>query len=345
MSVSRALGLVGVSLLAVALVPLGFLRARRRELVGAAVVLVVAGIHAVTAPRVGGALVCHRSSAYGDIRVLDYGPDRFFMSNAACEGQVDRETGNSILFYNYVLMSRLLLAHPDAKRALVIGLGVGLQARELERRGIETDVVEIDPAVADVAREFFGFALSRGKLYIEDARTFIAAPPTHGYDLVIVDAFQGERLPLDLLTVESFRDIREKVLAPDGVMGVNLLGFGDGKLTPGAAALHRTIAREFPSVVAFPVLEEGEAAGNVEILASCRPLEARATEVQMSTFPKGQMRGFHWDGIFQVPSTPGPVLTDDENPYDALDREDALRLRSRINEAYPADLRPIMLID
>lgn len=76
----------------------------------------------------------------------------------------------------------------------MVGLGAGKMANTLhERYGIATDTLEIDPAVADAAADYFGFK-PRGKNIIGDARYEIRHL-TGPYDLIIHDCFTGGSEP------------------------------------------------------------------------------------------------------------------------------------------------------
>jgi len=81
---------------------------------------------------------------------------------------------------------------------------------------------EIDPAVQRLARDgrFFHFLEACGndpRIVLGDARLTLGAVPDHAYDLIVIDAFSSDSIPLHLLTREALALYHRK-LAPDGVV-------------------------------------------------------------------------------------------------------------------------------
>ena len=103
------------------------------------------------------------------------------------------------------------------------GLGAGTSANAFIRHGISTTIVEVDPAVYDAARKWFGLPdPGPGKVFIEDARAWAANQAVHKgdlYDVVIHDCFSGGGVPEHIFTVEFWNDLKA-VMAPDAVFVV-----------------------------------------------------------------------------------------------------------------------------
>jgi spermidine synthase len=145
----------------------------------------------------------------------------------------------------HFVYARLMLAAvalvPQPRRILVVGLGGGALPAYLRRHFPATaiDVVEIDLAVAAVAREDFGYREdARLQTHIADGRTFIRAMPAGHYDVVLLDAFGSEKVPAHLTTLEFLADIR-RVLAPGGVAASNLWNSRYNSLYGDMLATHR----------------------------------------------------------------------------------------------------------
>jgi len=105
----------------------------------------------------------------------------------------------------------------------VIGLGVGTVATY----GLKGDTFrfyEINQAVADAAvKEFRYLALTRARwdIVLGDARLSLERDNEQRFDVLVLDAFSGDAIPVHLLTREAF-DIYLQRLKPGGVIAVNI---------------------------------------------------------------------------------------------------------------------------
>ncbi len=110
----------------------------------------------------------------------------------------------------------------------VIGLGAGTIAA-LGHEGDTVRFFEINPAVVDFSRRYFTF-LSGAKAHVEvvggDARLSLerelrSPAAHHTYDVMAIDAFSGDAIPVHLLTREAFALYRE-ALREDGILAVHV---------------------------------------------------------------------------------------------------------------------------
>lgn len=124
------------------------------------------------------------------------------------------------------------LAFIDApERLLVMGLGGGTLPRFFHKTlpSALVEVVEIDPGVLEVAREFCGFVEDdRLRAHIEDGRDFIERHEA-SYDVVVLDCFSQEAIPEHLLTLEFLLEVR-KSLSLSGMAVANIWGRADNRL-------------------------------------------------------------------------------------------------------------------
>lgn len=153
------------------------------------------------------------------LRCLEFPPGRVLQSCA----RPDRPADLSLPYLRS--MTTVLALHPGPRSALFLGLGAGSLPSFLQRHAPELRqvVVEIDPAVVEVARRFFGFKPSPAtRVEIGDARAFVTRTPAH-FDLVFIDAYGPDDVPRPLTTVEFHRAVRS-CLAPGGVVAANLWG-------------------------------------------------------------------------------------------------------------------------
>lgn len=130
------------------------------------------------------------------------------------------------LVFDYARLSFVgLLPHPDPQRILVVGLGGGSIPKAFNQLYPEAkiDVVEIDPAVVDVAEKYFDFKESDNvNVIVKDARVFVKQAGIMGreYDYIMLDAFNGDYIPEHLMTREWLEE-NKRILADDGVLVAN----------------------------------------------------------------------------------------------------------------------------
>lgn len=113
------------------------------------------------------------------------------------------------------------------RRIAVVGLGAGTLAA-WGRNGDTLRFYEINPDVERIARTWF-FFLNDSKAHTEvvlgDARVQLerelAAGRSQDFDLIAVDAFSSDSIPMHLLTAEC-ADIYRQRLAPGGVLALHI---------------------------------------------------------------------------------------------------------------------------
>jgi hypothetical protein len=111
----------------------------------------------------------------------------------------------------------------SGRRIGVIGLGVGTIAAYAEP-GDFVRFYEINPLVIHVARKYFRFLNEcRGAVEIVagDARLALARESPQQFDLLAVDAFSGDAVPIHLLTREAF-ELYFRHLRASGVLAVHV---------------------------------------------------------------------------------------------------------------------------
>ena len=105
----------------------------------------------------------------------------------------------------------------------VVGLGVGTLAA-YGRAGDSIRFYEINPAVLPIAKNLFTYlrASPAALTFIEgDARASLAAEPPQHFDVLAVDAFSGDAIPLHLLTTQAMTLYRRH-LAPGGILAFHV---------------------------------------------------------------------------------------------------------------------------
>ncbi|KAI0750969.1 S-adenosyl-L-methionine-dependent methyltransferase [Daedaleopsis nitida] len=153
--------------------------------------------------------------------------------NLLMEDEAGNKLGDTIYSAFVVQEAALLAAKNDPKNALIIGLGTGVAASSFMRQGIPTTLVEIDPAVYDAAKRFFGLPVPPPeRLFIEDARGWVhntsvtlkSRPTDVGrFDIVVHDCFSGGSVPAHLFTQQFWTTLKD-IVTPDAIIAVNFAG-------------------------------------------------------------------------------------------------------------------------
>ena len=115
------------------------------------------------------------------------------------------------------------LLRPSSLRIGVIGLGTGTLAAYAEPNDV-LRFYEINPLVEKLARTEFTFlADCRGKLEIVlgDGRLSLENEPDQHYDLLVVDAFNGDAIPVHLLTQQAM-ELYFHHLKPSGILALHV---------------------------------------------------------------------------------------------------------------------------
>jgi hypothetical protein len=101
----------------------------------------------------------------------------------------------------------------------IIGLGAGVVASWM-KPGDTLTFYEISPNVVDIANREFTFladTAARHEIIMGDGRLSLEREPARGYDLLGIDAFSGDSIPMHLVTREAMA-LYVKHLKPDGVI-------------------------------------------------------------------------------------------------------------------------------
>lgn len=109
-------------------------------------------------------------------------------------------------------------------------MGTGIAATSFARQNIDISVIEIDAAVYNASRQYFGLPnLDSDRIYLEDAGVVVAEKrrlalengisSADKYDYVVHDCFSGGGVPAHLYTLEFWEDLKT-IMNPEGVVAV-----------------------------------------------------------------------------------------------------------------------------
>jgi SAM-dependent methyltransferase len=113
--------------------------------------------------------------------------------------------------------------HDVPLRVGVIGLGAGTLA-VYGRAGDFYRFYELNPLVIDLARQEFTFLRDSGAnvdLVLGDGRSSLERETDAPYDILVVDAFTGDSIPVHLLSIEAFQ-LYFRHLKPDGILALHI---------------------------------------------------------------------------------------------------------------------------
>jgi spermidine synthase len=264
----------------------------------------------------------HRANSnFGLLQVLDSESSdyRLYLNDYLVQNTYSPMTKQSLSMFTYMLHDLARAYTPELRRALCIGLGVGIVPMQFVRDGVSVDVVEINPGVVPVARQYFDCDPGRLNLVIDDGRHFVNQT-TNRYDAIVLDAFLGDSSPSHLMTREAFDAMRRR-LQPEGTLVINCFADFRPRHDYFGASLDQTLKSVFRSVRIHAL-----SGGNVFFVASDRPELAIVHALDFSGVhdrARSQVEGAFQSLVAANPRQ-GRVLTDDYNPvefYDAANRE------------------------
>ena len=164
-------------------------------------------------------------------------------------------------FYHENLVHTAAIAHPAPEKALIIGGGDGGSAEELLKYPTMKSVtlVEIDLAVVDIARKYFG-AVHRGALSdprlaikVEDGLAFVRST-TETFDLIVLDLTDPGGPSEPLYTADFYRACAAR-LNPTGALTLHIASpvAHPDRIRAGLANLRAAFAIVAPYLVCIPL--------------------------------------------------------------------------------------------
>ncbi|HKB46927.1 MAG TPA: fused MFS/spermidine synthase, partial [Ktedonobacterales bacterium] len=194
--------------------------------------LLVGGTTAIVATVTSGAqaAVASKRNFYGILRVTQRtdksGPWRTLRHGHVVHGtQFLQDPQRTTTYYgphSGVALAFNALERPR-RRVAIVGLGAGTMAA-WGRAGDTFRFYEINPDVEAMARDWFTFlkdSRARTEVVLGDARVQLESELDRGlsedFDMIAVDAFSGDTIPVHLLTAECARIYRRR-LAPGGLL-------------------------------------------------------------------------------------------------------------------------------
>lgn len=271
------------------------------------------------------------NSVYHHIRVTQEGSLRALrFDNYHYQSKMDINNPYSGHFGYIDLIFEAFLFKPDIETVLMLGLGGGSTPKlfNFYQPNLDLLSVELDPAVVDVAEEYFFYDSEELPVEVDDARAWLRRSRQH-YDLIVQDTYSsnvyGTFIPFHLATLEYFQIVRNR-LSDDGIFAINVIGtvYG-GEPNRVITSVYRTMHEVFPQLYMFAASD----VQNVVIIATLdedrkdifditRLSEALLRD-RRSEFPPGFQNGvFRFSDTAPSGLADATILTDDYAPTDNL---------------------------
>lgn len=223
----------GIIVTVAAIGAMGFMRRPWRFGLGVAAVMLLG---ATVAPDGGNMIFSHRSF-FGLVRVRQDAADKI---NTLIHGSINHGTQSYAqdlrriprTYYHRSGPLGQTIAAMEKAGTLgdvgVIGLGTGTVAA-YAKAGMHMTFYEIDPMVKAVASDpryftYLSDAAAAGAdidIVLGDARLQLETAPAHAYDLLVLDAYSSDAIPIHLLTREALELYLAK-LQPEGIMALHI---------------------------------------------------------------------------------------------------------------------------
>jgi len=167
-------------------------------------------------------------SPFGKYKIVDTNyngrPARvLYGSRSSPQSGAAHDDNPELLFdYNQLFLEIMMSRTP--KKVLVIGGGAFMLPIAAFHRfpNMHIDVVEIDPLLVKLSRDFFDLPDNkRMGVHVGDGAAFVASAKGR-YDMIILDAFSGYDIPHHLLEREAITRYKQR-LTKDGVIAINFI--------------------------------------------------------------------------------------------------------------------------
>ncbi|CDZ78525.1 spermidine synthase [Legionella massiliensis] len=165
---------------------------------------------------------------YGVKQVLNSKGAYVLISQNTMHGfQISKEPkieNGAMAYYGPVLSAvQQLQQRKEALDVTIIGLGTGMMACQF-RLADKLQIIDIDQQVINIADHYFSYlrdcppkiSLSEG-----DGRLVLMANKDASADLLVVDAFSSDAIPIHLLTMEAF-DLYQQKIKKNGAILINI---------------------------------------------------------------------------------------------------------------------------
>lgn len=219
----EAIGLVAVLLIAVSWGLVPRIHTIKRAVVSVLLIITIC----IPAPIETGVANIDTASAHYKVITgfYDARPVRGLVTGPGGTQSATYQDGSEELVFWYTQQMADLTVAQKPKSVLLLGGGAFTLPQHLSERLPDTtiDVVEIDPGLATISVDHFGYE-QPGNVHeiFTDARTYVNQA-TKQYDVILVDVYGDASIPFSLMTKEYGQAVG-KLLKQDGILVANIIG-------------------------------------------------------------------------------------------------------------------------
>lgn len=126
-----------------------------------------------------------------------------YKQGGCCQSEADR---NGVSLASYIHSIFGLILQTRARKVLLIGCGGGTLGTMLARKNLAVTAVDVNPAAFEFARLYFDLPDDVG-CKVADGYEFLLSDGG-SYDAIVLDAYQGDQIPVHLQSLDFFKLIR-----------------------------------------------------------------------------------------------------------------------------------------
>jgi spermidine synthase len=136
---------------------------------------------------------------------------------------LDKHPNGEISYYGGIApLIKTMKAQLHPMTITLIGLGAGSMVCQFNPDNV-LHVVEIDQQVINIAKDQRLFTYlkkcpGQWDIHKQDGRLFVQSLPDHSQNLIVIDAFSSDAIPVHLLTQEAFKIYQQKITPNGGIL-------------------------------------------------------------------------------------------------------------------------------
>lgn len=255
---------------------------------------------------------------------------RILYVNNTAQSIIDKKNPEYSLWDWSYYMPSAASVFPVGSDVLLLGLGGGTLVKQFQRLGYNVEAVELDERIVDVTQKLFSLD-SKVPITVDDGRHFINTTKNK-YDLIALDLFHSETPPTQMISVEAFKMMKNR-LNEGGMVIMNFYGYLTGKLGRSGRSVFRTFnAAGFDTKLL--VTPGAEGARNLILLACTDKKDFTKSEyTEPGLNPLGDLTRYFVEPE-TLDTTNTVVLKDDIPVLEKMYVDCAVEWRKGVNESF-----------